>query len=229
MKSFLKNLIPQWIKKSLSYENGDDYAFKSYSQEGEDALLNRIFGNISEGIYIDVGAHHPHRFSNTYALYKRGWSGVCIDPNPHIGELFRNMRPRDIFLNIGISEIPSELIYYQYEHPAYNTCDKDLMDLRTNIKPVSKTTIKTDTLSNALSRHLNNSTRINLITIDVEGMDFEVLKSNDWSKFAPDWLILESDNSNIMSYLRSDKHQFMCKNGYELHSKLVKSFFYRKL
>ena len=45
-----------------------------YSQNGEDLILNRLFENKEKGFFIDVGAHHPIRFSNTYLFYKKGWS-----------------------------------------------------------------------------------------------------------------------------------------------------------
>jgi hypothetical protein len=56
----------------------DSYATKSYSQEGEDMILQRMFGEKKHGFYVDVGAHHPRRFSNTYSFYRRGWSGINI-------------------------------------------------------------------------------------------------------------------------------------------------------
>lgn len=55
---------------------------EAYSQEGEDLVLNRIFGEQATGYYVDVGAHHPFRFSNTAIFYKKGWCGINIDPLP---------------------------------------------------------------------------------------------------------------------------------------------------
>ena len=54
------------------------YAQRSYAQEGEDLLLERILGKQGKGFYVDVGAHHPVRFSNTFLFYKRGWRGINI-------------------------------------------------------------------------------------------------------------------------------------------------------
>ena len=54
---------------------------KSYSQDNEDLFLNEYFEKISNGFYVDIGCHHPKRFSNTYLLYKKGWKGVNIDAN----------------------------------------------------------------------------------------------------------------------------------------------------
>ena len=58
------------------------FSVRSYSQEGEDMILRRIFGDKRLGFYVDVGAHDPRRFSNTYYFYKRGWRGINIEPRP---------------------------------------------------------------------------------------------------------------------------------------------------
>ena len=53
-----------------------------YSQEGEDMILGKIFSGQKHGFYVDVGAHHPLRFSNTYLFYLKGWRGINIDAMP---------------------------------------------------------------------------------------------------------------------------------------------------
>ncbi len=54
----------------------------SYSQYGEeDAILSAV-GHIQSGKFLDIGAYHPTVFSNTRALYERGWSGVMLEPSP---------------------------------------------------------------------------------------------------------------------------------------------------
>ena len=52
-----------------------------YSRWGEDSFLVDYFKNTSNGRYIDIGSFHPFRGSNTYLLYKKGWSGINIDIN----------------------------------------------------------------------------------------------------------------------------------------------------
>ncbi|MFT4801330.1 MAG: hypothetical protein ACI93N_001101, partial [Flavobacteriaceae bacterium] len=61
-------MIVRFLKKIKRYFFKEKFFLLSYSQEGEDILLNRIFNpqvNAS-GFYVDVGAHHPERFSNTF-------------------------------------------------------------------------------------------------------------------------------------------------------------------
>ena len=75
-------------------------------------ILRVIFAKQQTGFYVDVGAHHPKRFSNTYFFYKKGWYGINIDATPGIMENFKKMRKRDINLNIGISDTTGERDFY---------------------------------------------------------------------------------------------------------------------
>jgi len=79
IKKNIKKIIPKkYFKYFVNLRNifFDIYATKSYSQKGEDIILRRILGEKEVGFYIDIGAHHPKRFSNTYLFYKKGWRGI---------------------------------------------------------------------------------------------------------------------------------------------------------
>ena len=75
-----------------------------YSQEGEDIILRHIFGDQTKGFYVDVGAHHPKRFSNTCYFYDRRWQGINLDTLPGSMWFLQKLRPRDKNLEIAISE-----------------------------------------------------------------------------------------------------------------------------
>lgn len=105
IKSVVKSLLPRALYEALrDYKNLyiTRYATKSYAQEGEDLLLRRIFEHKHNGFYVDIGAHHPFRFSNTYLLYKRGWRGINVDAMPGSIKLFAKFRPRDVNLECGV-------------------------------------------------------------------------------------------------------------------------------
>src|SRR5579859_5417889 len=86
----------------------------SFSQEGEDLVLARMFDTRSGGFYVDVGAHHPTRFSNTYRFYLRGWRGINIDPGASFGAEFARHRPRDVNLNWAIGTPEGERTYHEF-------------------------------------------------------------------------------------------------------------------
>ncbi|BDH60815.1 hypothetical protein MTP04_09450 [Lysinibacillus sp. PLM2] len=75
------------------------YSKVTYSQFGEDILIGSILHKLKfkgKGFFIDVGAYHPYKFSNTYKFYLDGWSGINIDPTPYKTTLFDFFRSRDI-------------------------------------------------------------------------------------------------------------------------------------
>ena len=229
MKSMIKKILPkQWLEyiriKILS-----SYATKSYSQEGEDMILRRIFEYKADGFYVDVGAHHPVRFSNTYLFYKQGWTGINIDAMPGAMKLFNTIRRKDINLEQAISEKEKTLTYYQFNDPALNGFDVKLSEKRDsepngyNIQ--FKTQLKTKSLEIILDDYLPINKIIDFMSIDVEGLDYEVLRSLNLIKYKPRVLLLEilytSDNNNkneIVSYLE--------QNGYVYFAKTLNTTFF---
>ena len=119
----LKKLIPQkhhYVLSNIKNALIGGYAQTYYSQFGEDIIISKLLKK-SKGVYVDVGAHHPKRYSNTYLLYKRGWRGVNIDANPHTIKLFTTARPRDTNVCVGVGASEGELSYYAFSDPAVNT------------------------------------------------------------------------------------------------------------
>jgi FkbM family methyltransferase len=204
----------------------------SYSQEGEDLILERYFENVSTGFFIDIGAHHPKRFSNTFLLYKKGWRGINIDPMPGIMKLFNKIRPNDINLEIGISKIENILTYYIFNETALNTFNKEEANFKANLNPTKffierKIQINTYPLYLILDKYLINSNKIDLMTVDVEGLDMEVLASNDWSKYRPKIILVEELRTNINMLLsNSEIYNFLKSHNYSLHFRTYNTSFY---
>ena len=135
LKKLLKSILPKSAIEKLIYfknNNLDGYALKSYSQEGEDMILRRLFEKQQTGFYVDVGAHHPKRFSNTYFFYKKGWRGINIDAMPDSMIPFNKIRPRDINIEKPVSDKKQVLTYYAFNEPALNGFSKELSDTRSN-------------------------------------------------------------------------------------------------
>lgn len=233
MVNFFKSLAQSPVIKMLRWIRGiivDRYAVKCYSQEGEDMILRRIFDCKTDGFYVDVGAHHPRRFSNTFYFYKQGWSGINIEPNPNALQAFRLDRPKDINLQIGISDTASVLKYYCFDEPALNTFDESVVKLRladTPYKIVKTEDIVVDRLDNVLKAHLPLETEIDFLSIDVEGFDFAVLRSNDWHLFRPKFVLAEALNMTLEEAIRCDIALFMIEQSYVLFSKTYNTLIFR--
>ncbi len=223
------------LGKSLLFKLFGYSNFKtlSYSQEGEDLIISRFFEGQPKGFFVDIGAHHPKRFSNTYLLYMKGWTGINIDPMPGIMNLFNKTRPNDINLEIGISAEDSELTYYIFNERALNTFSKREASIKAQIDPlkyfiVKEQVINTYPLSTILDRYLKNSSHnIDLMSIDVEGLDLDVLISNDWIKYRPKLILVEELRTNIeMLFKNSEINKFLQSNNYSLYYRTYNTSFY---
>lgn len=212
----------------------NDYGLGSYAQEGEDILLKRIFEyrNINNGgFYVDVGAHHPQRFSNTYFFYKRGWNGINIDATPFSMKLFNELRKRDINLEFAVSDKQETLTYYMFNEPALNSFDKELSLKRNLLEHYSileTKNINTITLENILDKYLPKNQDIDFLSIDVEGFDFQVLKSNNWEKYSPKVVLIEILSKDIESMIGSEVYIYMKKLNYKYYAKSVHTHFFIK-
>jgi FkbM family methyltransferase len=200
---------------------------RSFSQEGEDIALARIFDGQADGFYVDVGACHPKRFSNTFFFYRRGWRGINIDATPGSMEAFRKMRPRDVNLEMAVGETESSLRIHLYRDPAFNTFSTRLVEKREkrdpDCKPESSVTLVTRSLRSILEQHVSAGQAIDFMSVDVEGMDLAVLRSNCWERFRPRCVIAEVVGKSVNEILEDPISTFMEQHGYELYSKLVHS------
>lgn len=152
------------------------YAFKdvvlnnkqSYSQHGEDSLIYDLLvkNNINRGFYVDVGANHPTTISNTYLLYKKGFRGVIIEPNPELIRLFKIFRKKDLTLMIGCGEATSILPFHISNTPVLSSFENTIGTVANLYLPVMR-------LDDALSNI--EADVIDFLNIDVEGMNLKVL------------------------------------------------------
>ena len=206
------------------------FAVKSYSQEGEDLILRRIFGTQQNGFYVDVGAHHPRRFSNTHSFYERGWRGINIEPNPQAHGLFASMRRRDINLQLGVAGQAGRLTYHEFDDGALNTFDAQLAQWRVANTPyrlLRTFEIPVERLDRILAQHLPAGQRIDFLSVDVEGLDLAVLESNDWRLYRPQCVLVEALDSSLEKALGSDVYTFMSKQDYELLAKTFNTLLFR--
>ena len=231
IKKFVPLFIKLFFKRLRDFLTWDQWINQSYSQEGEDMVLKRIFGDKKNVFYVDVGAHHPKRFSNTYLLYKKGAKGINIDASPGSMRLFNKLRPGDINIEIGVSVTKGELNYYVFNEPALNSFSKELSEKVHKeknlflIKEVTK--VKVERLDKILDNNLLIN-EIDFLNIDVEGLDFDVLQSNDWSKYRPKFVLVEILGGSLHAL---DKHpivEFMHEKNYVIYAKQVNTMFFKE-
>ena len=233
MKSLANNYLLKLLVSTIRNIRNfyfDGFALKSYAQEGEDIILKRIFSGQSTGFYVDVGAHHPMRFSNTYDFYKLGWKGINIEPNPDSFNLFTRYRPRDINLNYGVARDKGSLEYYMFDESALNTFDTDVLKsrmLNTSYKHTKTIHVVVMPLADVFKQYVFDDIKVDFLTIDVEGLDLEVLESNDWKIYRPSWVLVEQLNLKDIENLDFEIHHFMKSIDYILFAKTFNSLFYK--
>jgi hypothetical protein len=236
MKKFngIKGTINNIIRKTLF----DRYANFSYAQEGEDRILNCLFDEFDKekGFFVDVGAHHPRRFSNTYLFYLRGWRGINVDANADAISLFQKERPRDINIVMGVGEIAGRMIYFMFNEPALNTFDakvaQRLVKLE-KIKIIEEKIVEIMPLGQILNLYLPVGQGIDFLSVDVEGSDVAVLRSNDWLKYRPSYIAVEyhsvyqqSEGAYFEEILESELNQFLDSKDYAPFAKTPRTIFF---
>lgn len=175
----------------------------TYAQHGEDLIFLNIFKmlNIEKPTYIDIGAHDPIVISNTALLYKRGGRGINIEANPFLIEKFKRERPEDINLNIGISDAEDVLDFYMIDSSSpVNTFDKNIAEKTVLERPWLKINeirkIKVLTLQQIIDEYAHGKFP-DLLTIDIEGFDYKVLKSANFKKTYPKIICVEVNDQEF--------------------------------
>lgn len=199
-----------------------------YAQDGEDLILDRLLDGQQTGFYVDVGAHHPLRFSNTYLFYRRGWCGLNIDAEPGSMRLFQKYRGRDINVECGVAARLGKLPYYRFNEPALNTFDEAEANLknRSPYRLVERVDVAVRRLDDLLEEYLPAGQVIDFLTIDVEGKDREVLESNDWEKFRPRFILAETLRTDMLNLANCPVVQLLAGKGYRPVAKAYNTTFF---
>lgn len=232
MNERLLGMLPQPIR-SLFWRIGvlfDRHAKVAFSQEGEDLLIGRLFDGQTTGFYVDVGAHHPTRFSNTYLLYRKGWSGINIDASPGSMEAFERKRPRDVNLEIAVADTHGTIELHRFAESALNTASAELANDRiadSDQPLLDVVSVAAAPLEAILDEHMPPSTTLDLMSIDVEGRDFDVIRSNNWDRYRPRVLVIEVLETTLANLATRPEIEFLSAIGYKPHSKLHNSVILR--
>lgn len=170
----------------------DKFIKNSYSQNGEDIIIDKILNKQGKGTYIDIGANDPYRFNNTYRFYKKGWGGVNIEPDEYNYSVLLEKRPNDINLNIGIGLKEGIHTFYEFFPDTLSTFSRKSANSykRGGFKLIEKRKIQIRKLSYIFSTYFSNK-KVSFISIDTEGFELQILKSNDWNKYRPKVICIE--------------------------------------
>jgi FkbM family methyltransferase len=140
--------------------------------------------------------------------------------------LFKRIRPRDVNLELAISESAEVLTFYAFSEPGLSGFSKALSEERDGQFDYSKLMFKkemqTHTLARVLDEHLPPGQKIDFLNVDVEGLDLQVLRSNNWDKYRPSVILAEDLNVRTLDQVAdSEVARFLRDQGY---TPLAKTF-----
>jgi len=176
----------------------DNYVI-SYAQNREDIILSAFFDKDEKGFYVDIGANDPMHESVTKYFYDRGWSGINVEPLPNYFKKLNEDRPRDINLQVAISDRAGEAtINYYPNGDGLSTLSQKMKDEYANsndavVAKVEYINVRTQRLEKVLSEYAKDQ-QISFLKIDVEGLEYQVLISNNWTKFRPQVICIEANH-----------------------------------
>jgi FkbM family methyltransferase len=179
--------IKEAIRRFVYSRISPPFVPASYSQAGEDAVISFLFCDIGvkEITYLDIGTNKPDFGNNTYKFYKKGNKGVCVEADPSLIQAIKNKRPADKVINAGVSvsnEIDAD--FFIFNEPSLNTFDKEEAKIRESqgtfyIVKILKVPLLN--LNQLLEKEFKECP--DLLSIDIEGLDFEVLKTLNVTKY----------------------------------------------
>lgn len=187
----------------------------SYSSLNEDVVLDRVFGKIKNGFFIDIGANHPNVGSVTKHFSDLGWNGINVEPDPIVLECLKIHRPRDVNVGLGISATCGEKIFYHIvENNGLSTFDAKIAQRhKENGFKVLEEKIKTITLVELVNQYVGNRI-VEFLKIDVEGHEHEVISGGDFTTFRPRVLVIESTIPGTNTLSHETWEPFLLKSGY---------------
>lgn len=208
------------------------YSKWSFAQQGEDLVLDRVLFAIMgkdydyEGFYVDVGAYHPVEHSVTYLLYRRGWSGISIDPMPLTNSLFARFRPRDRRFQtiVGDKELSAVPFYIEGSEDSLSLNNSIHLSSHLPDKNVRTVLVEQKTLAGILNEALVEN--IDVLNIDVEGSELAVLKGLDFTRIRPSVIVIEIHANDIVDAMTKGVAKILVANRYKCVASTVITYFF---
>ncbi|MEA5390271.1 FkbM family methyltransferase [Cyanobium gracile UHCC 0139] len=186
----------------------------SYTGNLEDVLLRRCFEGVTDGFYVDIGAHHPTNASVTRWFYDQGWSGINVEPGDGIIPL-RADRLRDINLELAVSDSEGETTFWVHSantgtSSLHDTVPDLVAERAGEIQPlrVRLSTLPAILDENSPGRH------IQFLKIDAEGAEDAIIAAADWSRHRPEVLVVESSEPYTNIRMKTPWQDVLKQNRY---------------
>lgn len=210
----IMNLIKKIKQFRRSYFLRSGMGRESYSQFGEDIIINRFFRRNEPGFFVDVGCFHPLKFNNTWMLYKKGWRGINIDIDPEKIEIFEIRRPED--LNVAIAIANFDGLAPCFSSTKYSLTTTLSPDFAKDHGSSYIGDVKVAKLNDIIEASRWKGVQIDLLSIDVEGMDLDVLKSLDFEIYNPKLIVVEVPGATLDEIENAEVYRLLLSRGYRM-------------
>lgn len=175
----------------------------TYAQHGDDIVIRCVFDSlgIDNPSYLDIGAHHPTNISNTKLFYDAGSRGINVEANPHLFQQFMVERPADVNLNFGVGKESGFMNFYMVdEYSGRNSFDYETVATFVADYPQFSITQVKELPVMTVAQILQNRAIPDFLSIDVEGLDYDILKSIDFERFPFKLICVEVGGSDKINY-----------------------------
>ena len=194
------------------------------SQNGEDRWLETHFGGKRSGFFVEVGAYDGVNLSNTYHFEQSGWTGVLVEPDPEMAERCRRERPRSVTFQCAAGESVGEISFFkvaggeEYSTTSLSAAHRERLDhMGLSWREVR---VAVRTLDSILEEA--RATRVDFVSIDVEGAELAVLKGFDIARWKPAVVIVETNTARRHPAIR----RYFVAHGYAYHQSIDVNDFY---
>jgi hypothetical protein len=205
----------------------ETHSSPSYAQAGEDRIIYFLFemlGSVGGLRYADLGAAFPTGHNNTYLFYTLGGSGVLVEADPAYGPAYRQVRPRDRVEQAAIvperlSKQGSTVRFHAMQNPGWSTVSDEHVQVAASLGkgPVRQTlAVPSMTINELLQKHFPDG-RLDILSMDLEGVDWEVLGELDLTRVRPKLIVIERGDAATMDRLGIHLAEPpLCPEGYQL-------------
>jgi FkbM family methyltransferase len=201
------------LEAFLSHDNEETnalaqrYGPSRYSANVEEWILKDFFKDRRDGIFVEVGANHHQRYSNTYYLETvMGWSGVAIEPQIKFATGYREHRPKTTFVPLFISDVSNReaILYVTEKNDSVASGVKEFTEAWGEITPTPATTSTLDDVLDGL--HIE---RIDFLSMDIELAEPQALAGFSIGRFNPSLVAVEAHppvRQQILDYFARNQY-----------------------
>lgn len=174
----------------------------------ETALVREYFQQREGQFFVDVGANDPRWLSQSWHLEQGGWQGLLVEPIPALCERLRAERPGSTVVEAACSssDTEEEAEFFVASDSDKSTLQPEFLDQGTSLRETIR--VRLASLNTLISE--SSIPRVDFVSIDVEGVQLDVLRGFDLSSHRPKLVLIEDHLIDLKT------HRFLSASGYRL-------------